>query len=160
MRAPPAISGYQEVEADEAIIEPADLRSEPAAELREAGARGRGWLVRRALLAADLVGLIAALFLAQALFTDRSTLLERLTPTSKWLLFLVALPAWVVAAKLYKLYDRDEERTDHSTVDDVVGVFHLVTVAVWVSYRARSRDRPVRARPDEDDRVLGVRDRR
>jgi exopolysaccharide biosynthesis polyprenyl glycosylphosphotransferase len=134
MRAPPAISGYQDVEADEAIIEPADLRSEPAAELREAGERGRGWLVRRALLAADLVGLIAALFLAQALFTNRSTLVERLTPSPKWLLFLVALPAWVVAAKLYALYDRDEERTDHSTVDDVVGVFHLVTVAVWVSY--------------------------
>ena len=95
---------------------------------------GRGWLVRRALLVADMLGLIASLFLAQALFTARATLLERLTPSPKWLLFLVALPAWVVAAKLYSLYDRDEERTDHSTVDDVVGVFHLVTVSVWVVY--------------------------
>ena len=46
--------------------------------------------------------------------------------------FLISLPAWVVAAKLYGLYDRDEERTDHSTTDDVVGVFHLVTVGAWV----------------------------
>ena len=39
-------------------------------------------------------------------------------------------------AKLYGLYERDEERTDHSTVDDVVGVFHLVTVGVWLFYIA------------------------
>jgi exopolysaccharide biosynthesis polyprenyl glycosylphosphotransferase len=134
MRAPPATDRYQDAEIDEAILEPVDLRSEPVAELREPIVHGRGWLVRRALLAADLVGLTAALFLSQALFTHRSTFVARLTPSPKWLLFLVALPAWAVAAKLYKLYDRDEERTDHSTVDDVVGVFHLVTVVVWVSY--------------------------
>src|SRR5262249_6052640 len=29
---------------------------------------------------------------------------------------------------------RDEERTEHSTVDDFVGVFHLVTVCVWVLF--------------------------
>ena len=40
----------------------------------------------------------------------------------------LTLPAWIVLAKLYGLYDHDEERTDHTTVDDVVGVFHLVTV--------------------------------
>ena len=99
-----------------------------------AAIHGRGWLVRRALLVADLVGLILALFLAQALFTDVPTLAGRLTPSWDWLLFLAALPAWVVAAKLYSLYDRDEERTDHSTVDDFTGVFHLVTVSVWLAY--------------------------
>jgi exopolysaccharide biosynthesis polyprenyl glycosylphosphotransferase len=29
------------------------------------------------------------------------------------------------------LYDRDGERSDHSTVDDVVGVFHVVTIGTW-----------------------------
>ena len=120
------------------LVEPVEQLRSPAGLPHEDGEatviRGRGWLVRRALLVADMVGLIASLFLAQALFTNRSTLLERLTPSPKWLLFLIALPAWVVAAKIYKLYDRDEERTDHSTVDDVVGVFHLVTVSVWVAY--------------------------
>ena len=48
--------------------------------------------------------------------------------------FLISLPAGSVAAKLYGLYDRDEERTDHSTTDDVVGVFHLVTVGAWVLF--------------------------
>ena len=50
------------------------------------------------------------------------------------MIFVVSLPVWVVAAKIYGLYDRDEERTDHSTVDDLVGVFHLVTVGVWLLY--------------------------
>ncbi len=132
MQAQPAADRYERVQ--EPVDDTVGQSHLPAAEPGEGVVRGRGWLVRRALLAADMVGLIASLFLAQALFTNRVTLIARLTPTSKWLLFLVALPAWVVAAKLYKLYDRDEERTDHSTVDDVVGVFHLVTVSVWVAY--------------------------
>ena len=37
-------------------------------------------------------------------------------------LFVATLPLWVLLARVYGLYDRDEERTDHSTVDDVVGV--------------------------------------
>src|SRR5438034_959784 len=44
------------------------------------------------------------------------------------------LPVWVVAAKLYGLYDHDDERTDHSTADDASGVFHLVTVLVWLLF--------------------------
>ena len=93
------------------------------------------------------------------LFTDVPTLAGRLTPSWNWLLFLAALPAWVVAAKLYSLYDRDEERTDHSTVDDFTGVFHLVTVSVWLALRPRSRNGGLQPRPREVDGVLGLRDR-
>jgi exopolysaccharide biosynthesis polyprenyl glycosylphosphotransferase len=39
---------------------------------------------------------------------------------------------WILAAKLYGLYDKDEERAHHSTADDFVGVFHLVTVVTWL----------------------------
>ena len=46
--------------------------------------------------------------------------------------FLATLPAWVIVAKLYGLYDHDEERTDHSTADDFSGVFHMVTVCTWL----------------------------
>ena len=46
--------------------------------------------------------------------------------------FLVSLPVWVVVAKLYGLYDRDERRTDHSTADDFGGVFHIVTVCTFL----------------------------
>ena len=40
----------------------------------------------------------------------------------------------MVVAKLYGLYDFDEERTDHSTADDLVGVLHLVTVGSWLFF--------------------------
>ena len=41
-------------------------------------------------------------------------------------------PGWILLLRLEGLYDRDEERTDHSTVDDIVGVFRSVTIGVWV----------------------------
>ena len=37
-------------------------------------------------------------------------------------------------ANLYRLYDHDETRADHSTVDEIVGVFHLVTVGAWLLF--------------------------
>jgi exopolysaccharide biosynthesis polyprenyl glycosylphosphotransferase len=46
--------------------------------------------------------------------------------------FVLTLPGWVVVAKLHHLYDRDQERADHSTTDEVVAIFHLVTIGVWV----------------------------
>ncbi len=47
---------------------------------------------------------------------------------TEFALFVLALPMWIVVAKLYGLYERDEERTDHSTTDDFAGVFHMITV--------------------------------
>jgi FlaA1/EpsC-like NDP-sugar epimerase len=47
-------------------------------------------------------------------------------------LFVLSLPCWVLVAKWHGLYRRDEERTDHCTTDDIVGVFHLVTIAAWL----------------------------
>ncbi len=47
-------------------------------------------------------------------------------------LFVLSLPCWFLVAKLHGLYHRDEERTDHCTTDDIVGVFHLVTIGVWL----------------------------
>ena len=35
------------------------------------------------------------------------------------------LPCWALVAKLQGLYRRDQEQADHSTADDVVGVFYL-----------------------------------
>jgi exopolysaccharide biosynthesis polyprenyl glycosylphosphotransferase len=58
---------------------------------------------------------------------------------TEYALFLTSLPAWIVTAKLYRLYDRDEERTDHSTTDDFAGVFHLLTVGTFLLY-ALSRE--------------------
>lgn len=91
--------------------------------------RRRGWLVRRALLTADLVSLTASFLVAEWVFKGGA---GHFNQFGEYALFLLALPAWTVAAKLYGLYDGDEERTDHSTTDDFAGVFHLVTVITWL----------------------------
>ena len=87
----------------------------------------RGWLVRRALLGADLAGLVLAYFLAKLIVSGG----PGDQPGLQFALLALMLPGWVVAAKLYGLYERDEEHVDHSTVDEVVGVFHLVTLGAW-----------------------------
>jgi exopolysaccharide biosynthesis polyprenyl glycosylphosphotransferase len=95
--------------------------------------RRRGWLVRRMLLAADIVGLIGA-FVAARLFFGPPLQYERVGAGIELLVFVATLPGWIVLAKLYDLYEHDEERADHSTVDDAVGVFHLVTIGTWLVF--------------------------
>jgi exopolysaccharide biosynthesis polyprenyl glycosylphosphotransferase len=93
--------------------------------------KGRGWLVRRVLLGADLVGLLLSALLAEwAVDTHQGR--GVLSAPTEFIVFAASLPAWIVIAKLYGLYDHDEERTDHSTADDFPGVFHMVTVFVWL----------------------------
>ena len=92
------------------------------------GGRRRGWLIRRMLVVADVAGLIFA-FLAVAATgagLNRTVLIAS----------AVSLPVWIVIARLYHLYDQDEERTHHATTDDVVGVFHLVTIGTWLLFIA------------------------
>src|SRR5215475_7522587 len=92
--------------------------------------RRRGWLIRRMLLVADIVGLTLAFLAAEMLLgVGKSALVAS---RSELFVFVLTLPGWIVVAKLYGLYNRDEERTDHSTADDFAGVFHLVTVGVWL----------------------------
>jgi exopolysaccharide biosynthesis polyprenyl glycosylphosphotransferase len=99
---------------------------------RPVGTR-RGRLVRRRLIVADAVGLALAFFIAEMLF-GRKVAGDRLTLTQEYLLFLVTIPGWIIVAKLYRLYDNDDERTDYSTVDDLVGVFHLATIGAWLAF--------------------------
>ena len=90
----------------------------------------RGWLVRRMLLIADLVGLTTAFAVSHA--WERASGVDHVSLSAEYVLLVLTLPIWVVVAKLYGLYERDEERTDHSTVDDLMGVLHLVTVGSWI----------------------------
>jgi exopolysaccharide biosynthesis polyprenyl glycosylphosphotransferase len=93
----------------------------------------RGWLMRRMLLAADIVGVTLAFTVAS--FVDRPAPgIDYVDRAEEFLLFFAVLPFWVALAKLYGLYERDEAKADHSTVDDFLGVFHLVTVGVWVFF--------------------------
>jgi exopolysaccharide biosynthesis polyprenyl glycosylphosphotransferase len=88
--------------------------------------------VRRALLAADITGLVVAFIVAESLFGPGSGPGNTFAGAAEYLVFAFTLPIWVVVAKLYGLYAHDEERTDHTTVDDIVGVFHMVTVGAWI----------------------------
>src|SRR5689334_5719841 len=73
--------------------------------------RKRGWLVRRSLAVADAVGLSLAFVIAKLTLGDGDAL--------GYLLFAATLPGWIALATLYGLYDRDEERAYHTTVDDL-----------------------------------------
>lgn len=93
----------------------------------------RGWLVRRALLVADAAGFLVAFLLTELLFAHDG-LVGGIGFGLEAAIFVGLLPVWLLGAKLYGLYDRDEERATHSTADEVVNVFHLITVGVWVYY--------------------------
>jgi exopolysaccharide biosynthesis polyprenyl glycosylphosphotransferase len=98
---------------------------------RTATVHRRGWLVRRMLLGADVVGLLAAMLLAEWTLSVHSSAgaVDAVTET---LALVGSIPLWIVASKLYGLYEKDEERADHSTTDDLGGVFHMVTVCTWL----------------------------
>src|SRR5690242_8296692 len=102
-------------------------------DLRWRAARRRGWLVRRMLVLADVLGLLFAFLTVELLFVpavEHSTALR----LKDFLLSAISIPLWIVIAKLYRLYDQDEERTHHSTSDDIVGVFHVVTIGTWLMF--------------------------
>jgi exopolysaccharide biosynthesis polyprenyl glycosylphosphotransferase len=91
----------------------------------------RGWLTRRMLVLADLVGLTTAFLVVELLFGSRGAP-DAIHLPDEIFLFTLALPAWLLGAKLFGLYDRDEERAAHSTPDDLVRVFLLATVGAFL----------------------------
>ena len=93
--------------------------------------RGRGWLMRRLLVSADVIGLVAAFLLGIALAPANPAIADRVVVSHEIALFLLSLPFWVLVARIHGLYDRDEERSDHSTIDDFFGVFQVVTIGTW-----------------------------
>lgn len=88
--------------------------------------------MRRALVVADIAGLVLSFALSIALFRARIGPTDPVAVEREIILFIATLPGWVLLARLHGLYDRDEERASHSTLDDLVGVFHLVTVGTFL----------------------------
>ena len=124
------------VEAPRTALPLEDLVDERTRELirgrRFGKTHRRGWIVRRALLAADVVGLVLAFALAEAAFGLDEGTVDKVSPLVELGSFVLTLPLWLVLARLLGLYDRDEEHADHTTVDDATGVFMLVTVGAWL----------------------------
>jgi exopolysaccharide biosynthesis polyprenyl glycosylphosphotransferase len=63
-------------------------------------------------------------------------MIDRVAAPQEIGLFLLTLPGWIVLAKLYGLYEGDEARNDHSTVDDVFRIFNMLTAGTWVFFAA------------------------
>jgi exopolysaccharide biosynthesis polyprenyl glycosylphosphotransferase len=123
------------VPADESLVQGPDQEAvQDIQRRRTIGLRkDRGWLMRRMLLASDVAGLALSFGLAQGFYSMRTNS----SGGEAWedvALFVLSLPLWIVAAKLYGLYEHDDQRAHHSTADDVVGVFHLVTVGTWLLF--------------------------
>ncbi len=110
---------------------PVDERALSILEHRRKTAHRRGWLVRRMLLAADVLGLALAFLIAEIVFSRSAG--EGVGAAWEAVLFVTTtLPGWIIAAKVSGLYDRDEERASYTTSDDLAGVFHLVTLGLWL----------------------------
>ncbi len=89
--------------------------------------RRRGWLLRRALLCADVLTLVASFWLVTRLLMP-----VHVKPLEMVLLLGIVLPAFVVIAKIYGLYDQDEERPEHSTADELGSIAHMLLTGVFV----------------------------
>lgn len=112
-----------------------DERTRARLEKRRAGkAHPRGWVVRRALAAADVVGILLAFSLTQLAFSGNDVPGDRVGTGVEIVLFALTLPLWVVLGRMYGLYAGDEERANHSTVDDFFGVFNMLTVGAWMLF--------------------------
>ena len=88
--------------------------------------------MRRALGIADVVALAAAFTVAELAFGADGAGPGRLSLLVEAAVFLEALPFWIVAAKLARLYEHDERHTSHSTVDELLEVVAAVTVGAWL----------------------------
>src|SRR3954451_16049971 len=78
----------------------------------------RGWLIKRALAMADVLGLLSAFAIAELVFGSETNTGDAFGTETEVMAFLLSLPLWLLLARAYGLYSRDEARTDHSTVDD------------------------------------------
>jgi exopolysaccharide biosynthesis polyprenyl glycosylphosphotransferase len=89
--------------------------------------RPRDYLLRRALAAADIAGIVSAAVLTLAVVPVRE-------PWPGILLLLTMLPAWMVLFRLYGLYERDVKRVSLSVLDDLPALFHAFlvgTLLLW-----------------------------
>jgi exopolysaccharide biosynthesis polyprenyl glycosylphosphotransferase len=113
---------------DERLLQAVNGRTLELLERRRRTTRpkGRRWLVRRLLLAGDLLGLSLAFLLASVVSAADASAIA-----IGFGIFAASLPAWVVGAKLFGLYEDDEARADHTTLDDLARIFLLVTIGAF-----------------------------
>jgi exopolysaccharide biosynthesis polyprenyl glycosylphosphotransferase len=105
----------------------------PAGQPASRRRRRRGDVVRRKLVVADVLGLVAAFAILQ-LWLGHTTSQDLVGLDQELILFGLCLPLWIVLARGIGLYSRDEERPEHTTADDLLGLIALVTISVWLLF--------------------------
>jgi exopolysaccharide biosynthesis polyprenyl glycosylphosphotransferase len=110
----------------EDLIESTDDHTRRLLQRRPRSRRGR--ILPPLLVLADLISLWSAYLVATLVSGSDGTLGSQ----HELAIFALSLPCWILVAELHGLYHRDEQRADHPTTDDIGGVFHLVTVGVWL----------------------------
>jgi exopolysaccharide biosynthesis polyprenyl glycosylphosphotransferase len=84
----------------------------------------RGRVLPAALMLADLVGLSLAYLLTARISSGR----HAPGTTRELTVFAISLPCWVLLAALHGLYRRDAPRVDHTTIDEIAGILHVVAI--------------------------------
>ena len=121
--------------AGERVLDLVDDRTRELVEKRRESVHRRGWLVRRALAVADAAGILLAFALTQVFFPpDVDPQYDRIGTQAEVVLFALTLPFWIVLGRVYNLYSSDEQRTDHTSVDEFFGVFNMLTVGAWLFF--------------------------
>jgi exopolysaccharide biosynthesis polyprenyl glycosylphosphotransferase len=89
--------------------------------------------MRRHLVQADTAGLTLA-FVVTVLAFGSTAPGDHAQPAYELFVFFLSLPVWLLLASVHGLYRCDERRLGHSTVDDLAGVVHLVTLGAWIFF--------------------------
>jgi exopolysaccharide biosynthesis polyprenyl glycosylphosphotransferase len=95
----------------------------------------RGWLIRRALVVADTTALALA-FSFGTLSSKGITSLAHAEFFRELAIVMIGLPLWILAAKVCGLYDRDGRHAHYSSVDDIVPLFNIATLAALLAFFA------------------------
>jgi exopolysaccharide biosynthesis polyprenyl glycosylphosphotransferase len=90
----------------------------------------RSRVVRLALVLADFVGVAVAFGISMLLFPPAEQ--GRLGWGAELGVFLGTMPAWLTLFRLHGLYERDDERADHSTIDEVAALVQVAALGVLV----------------------------
>ncbi len=88
----------------------------------------RRWIVPRALILADVLGLTCAYAFATVMRGGHGAF----GSARELGVFVLMLACWIFLANVHGLYRRDSERADHSTTDDIVQVVELVALGILV----------------------------
>jgi exopolysaccharide biosynthesis polyprenyl glycosylphosphotransferase len=116
-----------ETQPEEDIMAALDERTRASiAEANSPSARRARWVVRRGLVVADVVALLLTFGILELGYQPNPSVTNHVSTVTEFALFMLMIPVWILMASLYGLYDQTRRRPDHGTMDDVVGVFHMI----------------------------------